>query len=75
MPIYEYRCQGCGATFERFIRRAEDRQVSCPQCNGAAVDRIPSTFAVGSAERGDTPAASCCGLTAPCSDPKRCCER
>ena len=31
MPIYEYRCKGCGEKFEALVFNRDDK-VSCPKC-------------------------------------------
>jgi len=44
MPIYEYRCSGCGSRFEllrRVSKASEDAE--CPRCHSSA-ERILSTF-------------------------------
>lgn len=48
MPVYEYRCQGCGEQFERTETLAEHEAglPRCPKCNGASVTRVYSTFQV-----------------------------
>ena len=46
MPMYEYRCPNCGATYEKLRRAAEaDRDVECPECGAREVERMVSTFA------------------------------
>jgi putative FmdB family regulatory protein len=46
MPMYEYRCKGCGRTFEQLRRMSEaDRGVECPECRSEEVVRELSTFA------------------------------
>ncbi|HKE22122.1 MAG TPA: zinc ribbon domain-containing protein [Bryobacteraceae bacterium] len=46
MPLYEYRCQKCGKHFEMLRRIAEaDRDLECPDCRSAEVERLLSTFA------------------------------
>lgn len=48
MPIYEYRCQQCGADFSRLMRMADaDVQVECTQCGGEQTSRVLSAFAIG----------------------------
>ena len=47
MPLYEYRCTGCGHEFEVLILKAS-QPVACPSCAGAPVDRLLSMFAVSS---------------------------
>lgn len=44
MPIYEFKCQGCGNEFETLVFRS-DEQVCCPQCQGEKVQRLMSGFA------------------------------
>jgi putative FmdB family regulatory protein len=47
MPLYEYRCLGCGRQFELLILKAS-AEVACPSCSSATVERIVSAFAVSS---------------------------
>lgn len=48
MPIYEYRCKGCGNEFEALIWTSrEEEAVECPRCAGKEVDRVLSPFARG----------------------------
>lgn len=51
MPIYEYRCDACERTFEKFQRTAGAGEAACPTCN-APGRRLLSTFA---RPRGATP--------------------
>lgn len=32
MPIYEYRCQACGAELEKLQKISDDPLVDCPEC-------------------------------------------
>jgi putative FmdB family regulatory protein len=57
MPLYEYKCERCGARFEAIARIAEKDETACPEC-GAPAERQLSSFAVGSAESSDA-AKSC----------------
>lgn len=47
MPLYEYKCLGCGCQFELLILRAS-QIAACPSCASASVERIFSMFAVSS---------------------------
>lgn len=45
MPIYEYRCDECGAKFEKFVRLASRPvEAICPACNSRDVSKAFSTF-------------------------------
>jgi putative FmdB family regulatory protein len=65
MPIYEYRCRGCGTDFEKYVPGARTAIV-CPSCQGSDVMRKLSVFGLRS-DVGAAPAASmsggggCCG--------------
>lgn len=57
MPIYEFRCDGCGASFEKFYRAAApDAGAACPSC-GQPGRRTLSAFATprGAAPGPDSP--------------------
>ena len=48
MPLYEYSCHACGATFEALIRPPDATVPACPSCRSADVERLISLFAVDS---------------------------
>ena len=43
MPLYEYKCEQCGHSFERLV--FHDEEVRCPRCRGG-VRKLMSSFAV-----------------------------
>ena len=43
MPIYEYRCRGCGKDFEKYVPGGSTR-VACPQCASGDIARKLSVF-------------------------------
>jgi len=46
MPIYEYRCEKCGRTFEELRRMSQsDEGLKCPYCESERVKRQMSAFA------------------------------
>lgn len=64
MPLFEYRCEDCGALFEKLVARA-DEPVSCVRCQGNRVKKQFSVFAAQVAEgRGGPSGESCnsCGV-------------
>ena len=61
MPIYEYRCEQCGAQFEELTSSADAAHVRCRQCTGRRVTRLLSAFAVGGREAVQPVEAGPCG--------------
>ncbi len=48
MPLYEYRSETCGNTFEMLRRISEaDNDAECPRCHSTDVERQLSTFSSG----------------------------
>jgi len=45
MPIFEYKCDDCGTTFEKLVRRAGGEEVLCPSCGETHLTQQFSTFA------------------------------
>ena len=53
MPLYEYRCEGCGERFEVLQRLGEDGHgLTCPRCGAGAPRRQLSTFATSASSTG-----------------------
>lgn len=45
MPIFEYRCEDCGAKFEKLVRNSDTASPECPACGAAHLSKELSTFA------------------------------
>ena len=45
MPTYEYKCDACGAEFERFQSITAEPIKRCPECGKAKVRRLIGTGA------------------------------
>ncbi|MBA7630576.1 hypothetical protein ES703_38099 [subsurface metagenome] len=84
MPTYEYKCENCGHTFEKFQRMKDKPIKKCPKCSGkvqrligggAAVIFKGSGFYETHYSQNTSPACGrerpCCGRDTPC-DKKPC---
>ncbi|MBN1814964.1 MAG: zinc ribbon domain-containing protein [Anaerolineae bacterium] len=67
MPIYEYRCRDCGATFEVLVRVGTD--VACPHCGSASWDKLLSAPFVLSGQTARQVGHTCCGREERCAEP------
>ncbi|HUX06534.1 MAG TPA: zinc ribbon domain-containing protein [Acidobacteriota bacterium] len=45
MPLYEYRCESCGAAFEKLVMTSKRDEVTCNKCGSKQTRRQLSTFA------------------------------
>lgn len=62
MPIYEYRCNACGAEFEEVTLSAGTSDaVSCRTCRSRRVSRLLSAFAVHAADAAPPAEVGPCG--------------
>lgn len=59
MPIFEYKCAGCDAKFEKLVRGGE--KVTCPKCGKSRLKKLFSTFASKSGDRFTPGGGSSCG--------------
>ena len=48
MPIYDYRCRGCGEQFELLVLKTT--VAACPSCQSRELEQMISGFAVSSKE-------------------------
>jgi putative FmdB family regulatory protein len=46
MPVYEYRCETCGETFERteHVSEHQDAHPRCPKCGSEKVSQMLTSF-------------------------------
>ena len=65
MPVYEYRCKKCDATFELLLYGGDEAR--CPECASKDLARLLSVTAVGKGK--EAAAASPCGS---CADAPAC---
>jgi putative FmdB family regulatory protein len=49
MPIFDFRCRGCGHAFEALVRTGDTP--ACPSCRSQDLERLLSSFAVNYAEK------------------------
>ena len=67
MPIFEYRCADCDATFEVLVRR--DDGVTCPHCGSQSLDKLISAPVVLSGQTIRPAGRTCCGREERCEMP------
>jgi putative FmdB family regulatory protein len=51
MPLYDFRCRGCGSEFEALVRAHDEAGPICPSCGGTDLEQLLSSFAVSSEEK------------------------
>ncbi|MFW6170221.1 MAG: FmdB family zinc ribbon protein [Planctomycetota bacterium] len=54
MPVYDYECKECGATFskqESFEQHERRRNVKCPECGARKTRQLVSTAYVQTAKK------------------------
>lgn len=55
MPIYEFLCATCNRIFSFHSFKIDpDRTPACPKCGAVDLERVPSRFGVGAANKGQT---------------------
>ena len=72
MPIYEYRCEGCGAKFEKLVRHADSGELRCPSCGESRLAQEFSTFAAHSGPAKNSGSAPMCPSGGVCPTPGAC---
>lgn len=72
MPLYEYTCLGCSKRFEALILGSA--RAACPGCGGHDLEKLISTFAVGTgagrAAGAAGPPRDAGGSCGSCGDPR-----
>ena len=65
MPLFEYKCEKCGARFEKLISASKRDEVGCIKCDNSKATRQLSTFAAHTPGGGSASASAPCGAPAP----------
>ncbi|MEA3506218.1 MAG: zinc ribbon domain-containing protein [Elusimicrobiota bacterium] len=59
MPIFNYKCNKCGSSFEEFEGVIiKEEELKCPECSNMDVEKALSTFSVGAGKSSASPAPS-----------------
>lgn len=74
MPTYDYKCQSCGHSFERFECMSDDPMQTCPACGGRA-ERLIGAGAGFLFKGAGFHSTDNKGLPASCSREQPCCGR
>ncbi len=70
MPIYEYKCEECGAVTERLQKSMQhEEKPTCSQCGSSRTARILSTPFVSVKGGSSSQGVTCCGRDTPCETP------
>jgi putative FmdB family regulatory protein len=56
MPLFDFTCRACNATFEALVRAGHP--AVCPSCGGSDLEQHLASFAVKTAERSQAAAAA-----------------
>ncbi len=70
MPIFDYKCEKCGATFEKLVSHA-DEKVTCGKCGSKKVEKQLSAFSASVSEKSASSScatSSCCPTGSCCSN-------
>lgn len=59
MPIFEYKCNGCGEDFEKLV--FGNQAVKCPKCESDNIRKKFSTFWMSGVENPGSSGSSGCG--------------
>ena len=69
MPIYDYRCLGCGSRAEIYFRSLNTKPVVCPECGSTEMEKLisaPGAILKSAAKSGG---GTCCGRDERCETP------
>lgn len=68
MPIFEFKCDECGAEFESMVPAGQKNAVSCPGCGSIKLNKLFSIFTT-PGSRSQSRGLTCCGREERCDSP------
>ncbi|MBN1833846.1 MAG: zinc ribbon domain-containing protein [Deltaproteobacteria bacterium] len=69
MPIYEYRCEACGAVSEYLVGLGDEERIRCKVCGSSIMNRILSASSFTLQSDRTMPGRTCCGREERCETP------
>ena len=69
MPIFEYRCNKCGAISEFLTGFGKEEALSCQSCGSFEMERIMSAASFLGHDMERAPGHTCCGQEERCEKP------
>ena len=69
MPIYEYRCEACGAVSEYLVGLGDDEGIRCKVCGASGMNRILSASSFTLPSSRQMHGQTCCGREERCEIP------
>jgi putative FmdB family regulatory protein len=61
MPLFEFSCNVCGATFEEITSSTSQKDITCPKCGSKDVKKLVSATIVARKGSSLSPQGSCGG--------------
>ncbi|MGD9345662.1 MAG: zinc ribbon domain-containing protein [Candidatus Aminicenantes bacterium] len=59
MPIYEFSCKACGASFETLTSIGGEKDIVCMECGSKDVQKLISSFGIGGGSSRVKTSSSC----------------
>jgi putative FmdB family regulatory protein len=69
MPIYEYRCQVCGAVSEFLTGLGQPEEVVCRECGSSKMEKLMSVMSFTTHSPQREAGHTCCGREERCETP------
>lgn len=60
MPLFDFKCNNCGRTFETLVRNCSE-QVKCPDCGSDNINKLLSKFGFKSGSGFTSSSGGSCG--------------
>jgi len=68
MPLFDFKCRGCGSTSELLLLDGDTDKVRCPECGSARMEKLLSAFNTAKFPQA-TGGQTCCGREERCDVP------
>jgi len=60
MPLYRYKCTGCGEEFSRLVNLGKENKLKCVKCGSSQLEKLLPRFISGRTKEGTVGGISSC---------------